>query len=104
MRLSALQRSILLHAFDARPPIPRAAFRSFFIGKARPAKPKDRENDLTRSLERLIDRGLLSGYGRRTPRKWFLDSVRLTPSGRALARRQLGQQQRLPLRLSRSRT
>ena len=53
---------------------------------------------ITKSLERLIDKGLMIGYGRRTPEKWFIDEVQLTPAGRRAARITLGEQQRLPLK------
>ncbi len=36
---------------------------------------------ITQSLERLIDRGYLVGYGIRTPKKWFIKEVRITRDG-----------------------
>ncbi len=92
MRLSALQRFILRECYGrARAHIPRSVFQSFY----RRSATKETTDSLTRSLERLIDKGLLIGYGRRTPKKWFIQEVQLTPLGRATARRALGQQQRL---------
>lgn len=101
MRFSALQRAILLTTLDARTTtVPRRLLRGFYAGRSPAPSTKDQEGDLTRSIERLIDRGLLSGYGKRTPRKWFIESVRLTPEGRRVARRFQGEQQRLPLPLA----
>ncbi len=97
MRVSALQRFILIRALDAKGMVSRGVFRSFYTTRKPAPKAKEQENDISRSLERLIDRGLFSGYGKRTPRKWFLESVRLTPEGRRTARRLIGEQQRLPL-------
>lgn len=98
MRFSALQRAILVTAYETRVvPVSRRVFRAFYAGRTKAPKVKDQENDITRSIERLIDRGLLSGYGRRTPAKWYIEAVRLTPTGRNLARRLRGEQQRLPL-------
>lgn len=56
---------------------------------------KHPEKILTHSLESLIDKGLLRGYGRRTPKKWFLESVSLTKIGKVTALRCIGEQ--LPL-------
>jgi hypothetical protein len=56
---------------------------------------------MTKSLERLIDKGLMIGYGRRTPEKWFIDEIRLTDVGKKAARKLLGQQQKLPLPVKR---
>lgn len=101
MRFSPLQRFILLQSFTSRRPrYPRQDFRLFYADLPKPPKPADQQNSITKSLERLIDRGLLVGYGRRTPEKWFIDEVRLTPTGRAQAKKLLGEQQRLPLRLN----
>lgn len=92
MRLSALQRFILRECYQfPKPRVPRAPFSKFY---ARQATVK--AENVTVSLERLIDRGLLVGFGRRTPRKWFIEEVRLTPLGRRHARATYGKQQHLP--------
>ncbi len=51
---------------------------------------------ITRSLERLIDKGLLVGYGLRTPQKWYIKEIRLTSLGRKAAKKLRGEQSRLP--------
>lgn len=56
---------------------------------------KEAMDSLTRSLERLIDHELMTGYGVRTPHKWYIKEVRLTPLGRKAARRIRGEQQKL---------
>ncbi|MBI4092459.1 MAG: hypothetical protein HY420_00885 [Candidatus Kerfeldbacteria bacterium] len=66
-----------------------------------PKAPQNIQDVVTKSLESLIDKGLMVGYGRRTPKKWFIDEIRLTPSGRKLARKFLGEQLALPLNKSR---
>lgn len=99
MRLSPLQRFILLECLDgARRRVARTTFTSFYRKQSKPPSAKDQQNIVTKSLERLIDKGLLIGYGRRTPEKWFIEDVRLTPKGRKEATRLLGEQQRLPLK------
>jgi len=39
------------------------------------------EGIVTNSMERLIDKGLAIGYGRRTPCKWFITHIKLTKQG-----------------------
>lgn len=95
MRLSSFGRFILISCFSARGKLGRAGFIEFFKGKEH--RPKDLVETLTKMLERLIDKGLLVGYGVRTPKKWYIKEVRLTPIGRRLARKLRGEQQRLPL-------
>lgn len=50
---------------------------------------------ITRSIERLIDRGLLNGYGMRTPEKWFISEIGLTQEGKKQARQIFGKQAKL---------
>lgn len=109
MRLSPLQRYILLVTYSGpsttatgglragNKRIGRALFNKFYEGKE--IKKKDLVDAITKTLERLIDKGLLVGYGVRTPKKWYIKEVRLTPLGRKLARKLQGEQQELPLRL-----
>ncbi|MFH1171260.1 MAG: hypothetical protein V1778_01840 [bacterium] len=100
MRISSLQKYILVQALLSRKAnCPRSLFKSFYERQAQPPSTEDQQNSITKSMERLIDKGLLIGYGRRTPEKWFIDSLKLTPSGRRVAKTLLGEQQRLPLRL-----
>lgn len=58
---------------------------------------------ITKSLESLVDKGLMVGYGVRTREKWYIKEVRLLPDGRRIARKLLGEQQALPLRLKKQR-
>lgn len=93
MRLSALQKYILRECYQyPKPRVPRSPFTKFYTRSIHPDA-----DSITVSLERLIDRGFLIGYGRRTPKKWFIEEVKLTPLGRRTARATYGQQQHLPL-------
>ena len=96
MRLSPLQKHILGVCFNAKGKVPRAPFHKFYEGKE--THPKDLVDTVTKTLERLIDKGLLTGIGVRTPKKWYIKEVRLTPAGRKVARKIQGEQQRLPLK------
>ena len=96
MRLSPLQRYILRESYQRRHlRIARKSFGDFYTKHTPPQSVQD---SVTKSLERLIDKGLMIGFGRRTPEKWFIEEVRLTVSGRRLAKQALGVQQRLPLK------
>jgi hypothetical protein len=93
MKLSLLQKFILLKLVDKGPARiatqsvagggknDRKIFRSFYGKALEPAKEKYQENIITKSIESLIDRELLIGYGKRTPHKWFITQVQLTKKG-----------------------
>ena len=85
MRLSALQRAILQMSYAAS---------AKKLG--RPTVKGSSQKVITKSLERLIDKGLLVGYGVRTPEKWFIKEIRLTPLGRRVAKKLRGEQAKLP--------
>lgn len=95
--LSPLQKFLLKECLDSAV-TKRSALKKFYTKQTQPPKAEDQQNAITKSLERLIDRGYLTGLGRRTPKKWFIESVRLTPTGRRAARNLLGKQQQIPFR------
>ncbi|KKU13269.1 MAG: hypothetical protein UX17_C0022G0002 [Parcubacteria group bacterium GW2011_GWC2_45_7] len=95
MRLSRLQRYILGVCFSINGRVGRVHFPRFYEGET--VRPKDIVDTITKTLERLIDKGLMVGYGVRTPKKWYIKEVRLTPLGRKVAKRLQGEQQKLPL-------
>lgn len=64
----------------------------------RPPKMEDRVNIITKSLERLIDKGFLVGYGARTPKKWFIKEIKLTAAGKRAAKGLQGKQVPLPFK------
>ncbi len=102
MYLSHLQRYILLACLDGkRQRRTRAGLERFYDRIPSRPRPDDQQNAITKSLERLIDKGLLIGYGRRTPKKWFIEEIALTPRGRKEAKRLLGEQQQLPFKQAR---
>jgi len=95
--ISPLQKFLLKECLDGAV-TKRSAFKKFYAKQKNVPKADDQQNAITKSLERLIDRGYLVGFGRRTPQKWFIESVRLTAAGRRLARSLLGTQQHIPFR------
>lgn len=91
MRLSDLQKYILKQTYVAGPRCPRTVFERYYK--------KTSENDqdvITRSIERLIGRGLLVGYGHKTSEKFYIQKVSLTPTGRKVARELRLRDQQLP--------
>ena len=96
MRLSLFPRHILNICYQAKGRTGRKSFHAFYEGKK--IKQKDVVDTITKTLERLIDKGLLTGIGVRTPKKWYIKEVRLTPLGRRIAKRLQGEQQKLPLK------
>lgn len=99
MHLSHLQRFILLESREQpKSRTGRSAFLAYYLRAEASTHVKDQQDAITKSMERLIDRGYLTGYGRRTPKKWFIEEVRLTPKGKRAAQKLLGEQQQLPFR------
>lgn len=70
----------------------------FYQTQKKTPSPFQQVKIITQSFERLIKRGLMVGYGVRTPEKWFIKEIRLTSKGKKEARRVLGEQQKLPLK------
>ncbi len=115
MQLSDLQKFILKQTYGGKfYRISRRDLKDFYTPHPRPLPtgqaglsqgegrkiPSDDEqtNIITKSIERLIDREVLVGYGRRTPHKWFIEEVRLTPKGVRETKKLINQQQKLPFR------
>lgn len=92
MRLSKLQKHILSRSLEARGKFDRERLMDFFPSSV---LRKESMDAVTKSLERLIDHELMTGYGVRTPHKWYIKEVRLTPLGRKEAKRIRGEQQKL---------
>lgn len=110
MRLSLLQKFILVQSIMQGGKIERNLFRRFYgkgnssfgshsASSAQVAQGKYQESIITKSLEHLIDRELMTGYGKRTPHKWFVTHVGLTKKGIKVALNLLEERQiKLPLK------
>lgn len=75
--------------------MPRQKLLSFYGGRKTVPSVKDQNDSVTKSLERLITRGLLIGWGEKTAERFFIRDIRLTPMGRRAAKKLFGNQQRL---------
>jgi len=95
---SDLQKYILLKAYEEGKKFGRDKLLVFYNMRKVGVKREDRVNIITKSLERLIDREFLTGYGTRTPHKWFIKEIKLTKKGEKEAKRLLGEQQSLPFK------
>jgi len=99
MRLSSLQKYILLKTAEKGGKVDRKIFRMFYENLEKKPGKKYQEKIITKSLERLIDRGFITGFGKRTVRKWFITQISLTSKGRAAVKELLREKQRkLPFR------
>ena len=96
MRLSRLQKYILLECFAQRGKCNRKNLLQFYKKQKEKPKKDDQVNSITKSIERLITKELLVGYGSKTAQKWFINEIRLTTLGRRITRGLLGKQQQLP--------
>ncbi|MBU0597470.1 hypothetical protein KKF61_00560 [Patescibacteria group bacterium] len=96
MRLSQLQKYILLNGLGPKGKLRRNQLDKYYDKQKKAPKKGDQQGIITKSLERLIEKGLLIGYGRRTHEKWFIEEYRLTTQGRQATRQLYGQQQTLP--------
>ncbi|MFA5126582.1 MAG: hypothetical protein WC465_01095 [Patescibacteria group bacterium] len=99
MNLSKLQKYILRQSLESqRVKTSRQAFDNFYQRVKKPPAVELRTNIITKSLERLIERGLLIGYGTKTQHKLFINQVKLTARGKKFARQSLGQQTSFPFK------
>lgn len=99
MRLSKLQKYILRQTYQQpRKLFNRAKLVNFYNKQKSKAKKELQVKNITKSIERLIDKGLLVGYGLRTPKKWFIKEIKLTAAGLKSAKKLIGEQLSLPLK------
>ncbi len=76
--------------------IDKNAFFSFY--EKVKTKPQDIENIIIKSLNRLIERDLIIAFCKKTKHKIFINKILLTPTGRQIAKKLLGDQKKLPIK------
>ena len=95
MRLSKLQKFILEKCYSFKASSP-AEFYDFYKRKS---KKKIIQDVVHKSLDSLISGDLLTAFGKKTSKKWFIYKVKLTSLGRKLAIKTVKSKQRkLPLK------
>jgi hypothetical protein len=93
MRLSNLQKFILLECLNSKTgKILRARLNKFYEKIEKKPKVEMMTKIITQSIERLIDKELLVGFGERTSHKWFIKEIKLTDFGRRQTKKLLGEQ------------
>lgn len=103
MKFSNLQKFILRKVYGAcKDKLLRQEFNDFYKNKKKTPKKELKVKIITQSLERLIDKGLVIGWGHKTQEKFFIDSIKLTNLGRRQARDLLGRQVPLPFKKKRA--
>ena len=85
MKLSALQKYILMECLTADEKILRGKLLKYYSNKKNKPKIKDQRDIISKSLNKLIEKGLIVGYGKRTAEKWFFTFIQLTPKGKKKA-------------------
>ncbi len=100
MRLSNLQKFILRTILTRKQTrLDRSLFLQFYQKQQRVPTLSKQVKIITQSLERLIDKGLIVGFGHKTKEKYFIKEVKLTATGKKVARQLLGEQAPLPIKL-----
>ena len=99
MSFSSLQKFILKKTWETKKTkISRESFDSFYDQIKNPPANKIRANIITKSIERLINKGLAVGFGEKTQHKLFIKQIKLTSKGKKTAQKLLGQQAELPFK------
>jgi len=100
MRLSKLQKYILIQCYHYKGDRMHRERLVRFYGNVQHTPKSDIQTKIiTRSLESLIDKELMIGNGVRTPHKWFIKEIKLTTKGNKEAKKLLGEQMALPLKM-----
>ena len=97
MRLSTLQKYILLQCYLENKRLNRNKLVDFYGKQKKKPKVDDQVSIITKSIDRLIEKGLLIGYGSKTAEKLFIKEIKLTRLGRKIIREGFGQQQKLKI-------
>jgi len=97
MKLSKLQKYILKTTLqNNKIRVSRNIFEKFYDNEKNPPAKKIRSNIITKSIERLIDKGLVIGFGEKTQYKLFITQIKLTSKGRQITQLLFGQQTTFP--------
>ena len=95
MYLSNLQKYILLECYLNSGKIDLLDnLIKFYKGKP----VKNAKKIITKSLERMINKGIILVMAKKTPHKLFIKEIKLTKFGRQLVKKILEERQKLPLK------
>ncbi|MBU4360550.1 hypothetical protein L6278_02155 [Candidatus Parcubacteria bacterium] len=100
MRLSHLQKFILLQCLESRTgKISRTRLNQFYNKSKKLPKKELQTKIITKSMERLIEKELLVGFGQRTKYKWFIKEIKLTRQGKKEAKKLFGEQLKIKFKI-----
>ena len=103
MKLSGLQKYILLECLNARNGrIFRGSLADFYSRAKIPPKKELEVKIITKSIERLIKRDLVVGFGEITSERQFIKEIKITARGRGVAKKLFGEQMRIPLEIKKA--
>ena len=97
MRLSPLQRYLLLEGYVQKRRLSKAHVLRYYETMSNPPSVKDQHGAVDKSIERLVRQGLLRAHGTKTQEKWVIEQVSLTREGRVRAGEILKSRGQLPL-------
>jgi len=99
MKLSGLQKYILLACLNApKGRIFRDSLINFYSQTKKPPKKELMVKIITKSIDRLIKRDLIVGFGEITSERQFIREIKNTAEGRRIAKTLWGEQMRIPLK------
>ena len=99
MRISKLQKYILEKVWnDNKIKVSRNNFNNFYNKIKKAPNKKLQIKIITKSIERLIANGLLIGFGEKTQYQLFIHKVKITPLGKKIIKKILGEQIKLPFK------
>lgn len=100
MRLSKLQKFILLKLYyNNNSQRIKTDFYDFYPEEELDENYKNIQDIVHKSLESLTKKDLVITYGRKTAYKWFIEKVRITNKGKAIAKDLISKKQRrLPIK------
>lgn len=84
--LSQLQQYILRQLLRKGSLHPRF-LKQFYQSLSKKPSSEDQLTSIARSIDRLIERGYVVGWGKKTKEKWFVEKVKLTPQGLLYAKK-----------------
>lgn len=98
MSLSGLQKYILKTCYGQKKLLVKARFEKYYSGVNKVPVKSEQIKIISRSIDRLINKGYLVGYGEKTQYKWFIYEVKLTSVGRRTSKKLQGEQIKLPFK------
>lgn len=99
MKLSDLQKYILLMCTQNKSGrISRDRLIHYYDNINKPPRFNIRKKIITRSIERLIEKGLLSGYGEKTSSRTYIADIKLTAQGKKMVKKLQGEQLGIPFK------